>query len=93
MYKEVDIEGLTVEPDLQKLENQLEAQDLMNLIQELPQGYRTIFNLYAIEGYKHHEISNLLNISEGTSKSQLFKARQMLQKKIKELNDSSYGTN
>ena len=52
-----------------------------------------VFVMYAIEGYKHYEIAELLNISEGTSKSQLFKARQMLQKKIKELNNSSYGTN
>ena len=52
-----------------------------------------VFVMYAIEGYKHHEIAELLNISDGTSKSQLFKARQMLQKKIKELNNISYGTN
>ena len=47
----------------------------------------------AIEGYKHYEIAELLNISEGTSKSQLFKARKILQQKIKELNNNSYGTN
>ena len=52
-----------------------------------------VFVMYVIEGYKHNEIAELLNITEGTSKSQLFKARQMLQQKIKELNKVSYGTN
>ena len=49
--------------------------------------------MYAIEGYKHHEIAKTLNISEGTSKSQLFKARKMLQEKINKLNTMSNGTN
>ncbi len=64
----------------------LSVDEILKLIQELPQGYRTIFNLYAIEGYSHKEIANILNISEGTSKSQLFKARKLLQAKIKNLN-------
>jgi len=49
--------------------------------------------MYAIEGYKHYEIAEMLQISEGTSKSQLYKARQLLQQKIKDLNKTSYGTN
>ena len=75
------------------MENDLEVNDIQQLIDELPEGYKMVFMMYAIEGYKHHEIANLLNISEGTSKSQLFKARQLLQQKIKELNTTSYGTN
>jgi RNA polymerase sigma factor (sigma-70 family) len=75
------------------MENDLEVNDIQQLIDELPEGYKMVFIMYAIEGYKHHEIANLLNISEGTSKSQLFKARQLLQQKIKELNTTSYGTN
>lgn len=59
------------------------AKDLLMLIQKLPTGYRTIFNLYAIEGYSHREISELLNISVGTSKSQLARARLALQKKVR----------
>ena len=59
-----------------------DAEYLLFLIGQLPVGYRTVFNLYAIEGYKHHEISDLLNISEGTSKSQLSKARRILQEQI-----------
>lgn len=60
--------------------------DLLALIQELPTGYRTIFNLYIIEGYSHKEIADLLGISEGNSKSQLSRARQWLQAKIKQEN-------
>lgn len=56
--------------------------DLLSLIQELPTGYRTIFNLYAIEGYSHKEIASLLTISEGSSKSQLSRARQWLQTRL-----------
>lgn len=59
--------------------DQTEYKDLLALIQRLPLGYRTIFNLYAIEGYSHREIADLLDISEGTSKSQLSRARQWLQ--------------
>ena len=62
---------------------QLRTSEIEKLIAELPPGYRTIFNLYAIEGYTHDEIANLLNISAGTSKSQLSRARMLLQQKIK----------
>ena len=51
---------------------------LLGFIQKLPSGYRAVFNLYVMEGYSHQEISEILNISVGTSKSQLFKARKML---------------
>ena len=76
-----------------ELESKLGVAELQQLIDELPEGYKMVFVMYAIEGYKHSEIAELLNISEGTSKSQLFKSRQMLQKKVKELNKNSYGTN
>ena len=60
----------------------LEAYDLLNIIMELPPKYRMVFNLYAIEGYSHREIGGMLNISEGTSKSNLSRARDILQKKV-----------
>lgn len=60
----------------------LKAADLMAIIQKLPMGYRTVFNLFAIEGYSHEEIANQLGITINTSKSQLFKARQHLQEII-----------
>lgn len=64
----------------------LAYQDLLNLIQSLSPAYRVVFNLYAIDGYTHEEIAELLNISVGTSKSNLFKARQKLQEKLMALN-------
>ena len=75
------------------INSNIEVAEIQQLIDSLPEGYRMVFVMYAIEGYKHQEIAELLKISEGTSKSQLFKARQMLQKKLQELNNSSYGTN
>jgi RNA polymerase sigma factor (sigma-70 family) len=59
--------------------SQMGANDLIKLLQKLPAGYRTVFNLYAIEGYGHAEIAEMLEINENTSKTQLFKARKMLQ--------------
>lgn len=61
----------------------LSAQDLIKLIRELTPKYRMVFNLYAIEGYSHKEISEMLGISEGTSKSNLARARYTLQNKVK----------
>lgn len=55
-----------------------QADDLLRLIRQLPQGYRLVFNLYSIEGYSHKEIGELLNISESTSRSQLSRARTIL---------------
>lgn len=64
--------------------DELEMEDMIKMIQKLSTGYRTIFNLYVIEGYSHKEIAEMLNISEGTSKSQLARARYILQKHILE---------
>ena len=61
------------------VESDLAAADLLGLLQTLPTGYRTVFTLYAVEGYGHQEIADMLGITEGTSKSQLSKARAMLQ--------------
>jgi RNA polymerase sigma-70 factor (ECF subfamily) len=61
----------------------LDVEHIQQLIDSLPEGYKMVFVLYAIEGYKHHEIAKMLGISEGTSKSQLFKARKMLQENLK----------
>lgn len=70
----------------------MDVAEIQDLIDTLPDGYKIVFVMYAIEGYKHQEIATLLNISEGTSKSQLFKARKILQKKIIKLNKTSNGT-
>jgi RNA polymerase sigma factor (sigma-70 family) len=60
--------------------NSLSAAEIFDLILQLPVGYRTVFNLYIIEGFSHREISDMLGITEGTSKSQLSKAKLLLQK-------------
>lgn len=63
---------------------EIAAKDLLNLIQELPTAYKMVFNLYAIDGYTHKEIGEILKISEGTSKSNLSRARKLLQEKIED---------
>lgn len=62
--------------------DQLSAEDVVRLTSQLPPGYRTVLNLYAIEGYSHAEIGELLGISESTSKSQLFRARRLLEERL-----------
>ncbi len=64
---------------------QLEASELMALVQALPEGYRLVFNLYAVEGYSHEEIGDMLSISAVTSRSQLSRARALLQKQIQKM--------
>jgi len=61
----------------------MSTRELLNMINELPDGYRTVFNLNIIEGYTHKEIGEMLGISENTSKSQLSRARASLQKRLK----------
>lgn len=69
-------------PDYIQADQNLEAEELLALIEALPVGYRTVFNLYAIEGYAHIEIAQMLGITESTSKSQLHRARALLQKMV-----------
>lgn len=76
-------EGIIEDGDINALDN-LAEKDIINLIRELSPGYRTVFNMYVIEGYSHKEIGNILGISEGTSKSQLARAKAILQKKVQE---------
>lgn len=67
----------------------LSAKELVDLIRGLTPQYRTVFNLYVVEGYAHKEIAKMLNISEGTSKSNLARARKILQQQILQLNQIS----
>jgi len=77
--RETDISGYKFEmADFTK-------EELLNVITNLPEGYRMIFNLYAIEGYKHREIAELLDIDVNTSKSQYSRARSLIRKKLLEL--------
>jgi RNA polymerase sigma-70 factor (ECF subfamily) len=91
-YLEDDVDSLTDETmtgfdaddDLPE-ELKIPHAKLMEMIQELPDGYRMVFNLYAIENFNHREIGTMLGISENTSKTQLLKARKVLKKKIEAL--------
>lgn len=84
MYPMVDIEDVKNEFDHGKALSNFRLQELLNMIRELPTGCRTVFNLFAIEGYSHKEIAEMLEVSEGTSKSQFARARKLLQEKIAE---------
>ena len=76
------IEDQTIVEESVQIDDSFSVEILQSLIDNLPDGYKMVFNLYAIEGYKHNEIATMLNISEGTSKSQLSHARKLLQKQI-----------
>ena len=96
LRKNKEIQWLSVNEDLDKevdvtpLEN-LQTAQLLKIIQSIPIGYRTVFNLYEIEGYSHQEISEQLNVSVGTSKSQLFKAKKLLRDLLDSKN-ADYGS-
>lgn len=83
--QEIPIDDTTVEPNYDWADTAVNENDLLRIVNQLPDGYRTIFNLYAIEGYSHAEIAEMLGISEGTSKSQLSRARMILQASLKKL--------
>lgn len=80
------------ETSFDTLEQQFSLDEIQFIIDKLPEGYKMVFNLYAIEGYKHNEIASILGISEGTSKSQLSHARKMLQHQINILKSKENGT-
>ena len=69
----------TVETQYLSVLDNLAEKDIINLVQQLSPGYRTVFNMYVVEGYTHKQIAEMLGISEGTSKSQLSRAKQILQ--------------
>ena len=82
LYPMVDVEELNHWKDKESILSNISHQELLALIQELPGGCQVIFNLFAIEGFKHHEIAKELGISEGTSKSQYSRAKSILVEKI-----------
>ncbi|OFY35585.1 MAG: hypothetical protein A2W91_07920 [Bacteroidetes bacterium GWF2_38_335] len=82
-YEDVEINNIGQEDVIENdITSMMSHNEMLDVIQQLPEGYRVVFNMYAIEGYSHKEISEMLNISENTSKTQLLKARRTLQKKI-----------
>jgi RNA polymerase sigma factor (sigma-70 family) len=91
----INIDNTTVEPIANEdILGKLGTKELLRIVQQLPPVYRTVFNLYVFEGMKHREIADVLNISEGTSKSNLSDARKILQKAVNEsLNSINNKTN
>lgn len=81
--QELDIDDVEI-PNTQELSaiEKLSTNELLEIIHELPDGYRIVFNLHVIEGYSHKEIAKMLKIKENTSKSQLSRAKQVLQKRL-----------
>jgi RNA polymerase sigma-70 factor (ECF subfamily) len=82
LYPMVDVDELRNQGKESNILSDLEYAELLKMVQSLPDGCRIIFNLYAIEGFKHQEIGTMLEISEGTSKSQYARAKSLLQKKV-----------
>ena len=96
-YREKNVLNLVTEEIPEKVEIEMDEEQvsldfLLKLIQELPNRYRLVFNLYVLDGYSHREIATMLSISEGTSKSNLSRARVILRDKI-ELNQSDVKKN
>jgi RNA polymerase sigma-70 factor (ECF subfamily) len=82
MYPMVDIEDVKNDFDLDKTLTAFGLEELLNMIKELPTGCQAVFNMFAIEGFSHKEIAKMLDVSEGTSKSQFSRARKLLKEKI-----------
>lgn len=81
-FKTIELEDQAVEPMDSNVVEKLNTEDLLKLINQMPEGYRIVFNLYVVEGYSHREIAEQLQISEGTSKSQLARAKKFLQQRL-----------
>ena len=91
MMQVMDIEESGYEQQVQAhIIEKLNAQELLTLLQQLPAGYRMVFNMYAIEGYSHKEIAGMAGITEGASKSQLSRARAILKEQIEKMERNLY---
>lgn len=94
VHKKVNFieDAVYVEESDEATECELAIDEIQFMIDNLPDGYKMVFNLYAIEGFKHKEIAVMLGINEGTSKSQLSHARKILQQQINTTKNYDYGT-
>lgn len=92
LYPMVDVNDLDDWSEKESVISELSYEELLDLIRELPTGCQVIFNLFAIEGYKHHEIAKKLKISEGTSKSQYSRAKSLLAERIMQRDQIRYGS-
>lgn len=92
LYPMVDVNDLDNWSERESVISNLGYEELLDLIRELPTGCQVIFNLFAIEGFKHHEIAKKLQISEGTSKSQYSRAKTLLAEKVMQREKIRYGS-
>jgi RNA polymerase sigma-70 factor (ECF subfamily) len=84
-FSDMEIQAYSEDFSFDSIVSEISAQEILAIVQDLSPQYRMVFNLYAIEGYTHKEIAEKLNISEGTSKSNLSRARSILQERVKEI--------
>ena len=92
-YNVTEVQENTIEDDDLNILDTLAEKDIISLVNELSPGYKTVFNMHVIEGYSHKEIADILGINEGTSKSQLARAKGVLKKSVeKRLNKTSNDT-
>jgi RNA polymerase sigma factor (sigma-70 family) len=85
-----EMEQAEKESEVENIISGISYQEIIDMLQKLPPAYRTVFNLYAIEGYKHEEIAKMLGITVGTSKSNLFKAKDHLRKILNDFFQEDY---
>lgn len=85
-----EMESAKLEAEAENIISGISYQEIVGMLHKLPPAYRTVFNLYVIEGYKHEEISHMLGISIGTSKSNLFKAKESLRKILSDFFETDY---
>lgn len=90
LFPMVDVNEINESEPVEMILSNYQLKDLLKMIQTLPVGCQIIFNMYAIEGYKHREIAELLDISEGTSKSQYARARSLLQRMVADSDNINY---
>lgn len=90
MIQTESVENAGNQSDTEKILSGISYQEVVTLIQKLPPAYRTVFNLHVIEGYSHEEIAGMLNIAVGTSKSNLFKAKEQLKIILADFFESDY---
>ena len=83
IHVQIDTSAELTQNDFDAL-GRLNEDDLLNLIRQMPAGYRTVFNLFALEGYSHHEIADMLSVSENTSKTQYHKAKGWLKSRLEQ---------
>lgn len=91
-FQIVDEDQIEDEAEIEIESEEIPLDFLLKIVQELPERYRLVFTMYVMDGYQHKEIAELLEINDGTSKSNLARARMILKRKIEDYNAKNYNT-